>query len=155
MRCLYSGLWEVPTVTERTHQIAGWRKVDGRKPHGEQRNRGRLVAACVLLAISFLLLAPDPHDHGDAASLGGLLRLFLPGSSQAPDPSQSQDVPQSGASGSCAIHFWQQVAAAGILFALLLRFFLSSLFHIPSFVTVPSITHLESFHSRAPPAFSS
>lgn len=122
-----------------------------------QRRLGgcRAVAALAVLAFSFLLVAPDPHDHGDAASLGGLLRLFLPDSSQTPDPHQSQDVPQPGASGSCAIHFWQQVAAAGLLFALLLRFFLSYFFSTPSFVTFPSITVLESFHSRAPPVFSS
>ncbi|CBE69029.1 protein of unknown function [Candidatus Methylomirabilis oxygeniifera] len=106
------------------------------------------------LAIGFLLLAPDPHDHGDAASLGGLLRLLLPGSSQAADPHPSHDAPQPEANGSCAIHFWHQVAATGLLFALLLRFFLSSLFSTPSFVTVLSITHLESFHGRAPPIFS-
>ncbi len=105
------------------------------------------------LAISFLLLAPDPHDHGDAGSLGGLLRLFLPASHQAADPHHSQDEPQSEADGSCPIHFWHQVAATGLLFALLLRFFLSSLFSTPSFVTVLSTTHLESFQSRAPPVF--
>lgn len=113
----------------------------------------RWAAALVVLAIGFLLLAPDPHDHGDAASLGGLLRLFLPGSSQETDPHQSQDMPQPGANSSCAIHFWHQVAATGSLFALLLQFFLGSLFHIPSFLTVSSITDLGSFHSRAPPVF--
>ncbi|MBI2883320.1 MAG: hypothetical protein HYY11_05380 [Candidatus Methylomirabilis oxyfera] len=116
---------------------------------------GRLTAALVVLAIGFLLLAPDPHDHGDVSSLGGLLRLFLPSSSQAADPHQSQDQSQPEANGSCAIHFWQQVAATGLFFALLLQFFLGSLFHIPLFLTVPSITVPGSFHSRAPPVFSS
>ncbi|HWQ68526.1 MAG TPA: hypothetical protein VN494_01000 [Patescibacteria group bacterium] len=120
----------------------------------QARGRGdRWAAALVVLAIGFLLLAPDPHDHGDAASLGGLLRLFLPSSSQTTDPHQSQDEPQPEANGSCPIHFWQQVAATGLLFALLLQFFLGSLFHIPAFVTAPSITVSGSFHSRAPPVF--
>lgn len=114
----------------------------------------RVVAALVVLAIGFMLLAPDPHDHGDAASLGGLLRLLLPSSSQTTDPHQSQDEAQPEANGSCPIHFWQQVAATGLLVVFLLRFFLGSLFCIPSFVTAPFITHLESFHSRAPPVFS-
>jgi len=108
----------------------------------------------VVVAIGFLLLVPDPHDHGDAASLGGLLRLLLPDSSQTTDPYQSQDEPQPEANGSCPIHFWQQIAATGLLFALLLRFFLGSLFRIPPFVTVPYVTDLGSFHSRAPPVFS-
>ena len=118
---------------------------------GRQRNREHLAAALVVLAIGFLLLVPDPHDHGDAASLGGLLRLFLPSSSQAAGPHQSGDEPQPEANGSCPIHFWHQVAATGIFFALLLRFFLGSLFRIPPFVTVPYVTDLGSFHSRAPP----
>ena len=126
---------------------------------GCERSQGRCrgnrwAAALMVVAIGFLLLVPDPHDHGDADSLGGLLRLLLPGSSQTADPYQSQDKPQPEANGSCPIHFWHQVAATGLLFALLLQFFLSSLFHIPSFVTVPYVTDLGSFHSRAPPVFS-
>ncbi|MDD5558406.1 hypothetical protein [Candidatus Methylomirabilis sp.] len=121
----------------------------------QARGRGdRWAAALVVLAISFLLLAPDPHDHGDAASLGGLLRLFLPSASQTTDSHQSQDKSQPEANGSCPIHFWQQVATTGLLVVFLLRFFLGSLFRIPSFVTVPCITDLGSFHSRAPPVFS-
>jgi hypothetical protein len=121
----------------------------------QARGRGdRWAAALVVLAIGFLLLVPDPHDHGDADSLGGLLRLLLPDSSQTADPHQSQDKPQPEANGSCPIHFWHQVAATGLLFALLLQFFLGSLFRIPSFVTVPYVTDLGSFHSRAPPVFS-
>lgn len=118
-----------------------------------RRKGDRWAAALVVLAFGFLLLAPDPHDHGDAASLGGLLRLLLPSSSQSADPYPSQDVPQPEANESCPIHFWQQVAAIGLLFALLLRFFLSALFRISSFITVPYSTHLGSFHSRAPPVF--
>ncbi|HWR21428.1 MAG TPA: hypothetical protein VN444_06160 [Verrucomicrobiae bacterium] len=113
-----------------------------------------MAAVCVLFAIGFLLLAPDPHDHGDAGSLGGLLRLFLPNSSQTADPHQSEDEPQSETNGSCPIHFWHQVAATGLLFALLLQFSLLSHLHIPSFVAVPYVTELGSFHSRAPPVFS-
>jgi hypothetical protein len=120
---------------------------------GRQRKRDHLAAALVILAIGFLLLVPDPHDHGDAASLGGLLRPLLPSSSQTTDPYQSGDESGPEADGSCPIHFWHQVAATGILFALLLHFFLGSLFHIPSFVTVPYVTDLGSFHSRAPPVF--
>jgi hypothetical protein len=107
----------------------------------------------VVLAIGFLLLAPDPHDHGDAGSLGGLLRLLLPSSSQTAVPHQSGDEPQPEANGSCPIHFWHQVAATGLLIIFLLRFSLRSLFRIPSFVTIPHVTDLGSFQSRAPPVF--
>lgn len=121
----------------------------------QARGRGdRWAAALVVLAIGFLLLAPDPHDHGDAASLGGLLRLLLPDSSHTHDSHQSQDEPQPEANGSCPIHFWHQVAATGLFFAFLLQFFLSSLFHISSFITIPCVTGLGSCHSRAPPALS-
>ena len=121
---------------------------------GRQRKREHLAAALVVVAIGFLLLVPDPHDHGDAASLGGLLRLFLPSASQTTDPHQSGDEPQPEANGSCLIHFWQQVAATGLLVVFLLRFFFGSLFRIPLFLVVPSVTDLGSFHSRAPPVFS-
>lgn len=118
----------------------------------QTRGKGdRWAAALVVLAIGFLLLAPDPHDHGDAASLGGLLRPLLPGSSQTHDAHQSEDEPQTEANESCPIHFWHQVAATGLLVIFLLRCFFGSHFRIPSFVTVLSITHLDSFHSRAPP----
>lgn len=120
---------------------------------GRERIGERLAAACVVLAIGFLLLAPDPHDHGDAASLGGLLRLLLPSSSQTTDPHQSQDEPQPEVNGSCPIHFWQQVAATGLLVVFLLRFFFGSLFRIPLFLAVPYVTDLGSFHSRSPPVF--
>lgn len=113
----------------------------------------RVAAALVVLAIGFLLLAPDPHDHGDAGSLGGLLRLLLPSASQTTDSQPSQDESQPEANGSCPIHFWQQVAATGLLVVFLLRFFFGSLFRIPLFLTVPYSTDLGSFHSRAPPVF--
>ena len=128
--------------------------MEGRRQSDRGRRSGRLTAALVVLAFGFLLLAPDPHDHGDAGSLGGLLRLLLPGSSQTADPHQSGDEPQPEANGSCPIHFWHQVAATGLFFALLLQFFLGSPFRIPPFVTVPYVTDLGSFHSRAPPVFS-
>lgn len=118
------------------------------------RRSRRLAAALVVLAIGFLLLAPDPHDHGDAGSIGGLLRLFLPNSSRTADPHHSEDEAQPEANGSCAIHFWHQVAATGLLIIFLLRFSLSSLFRLPSFVTAPCAIDLQSFHSRAPPVFS-
>ncbi|MDE2180494.1 MAG: hypothetical protein KGJ40_06570 [candidate division NC10 bacterium] len=107
----------------------------------------------MVLAIGFLLLAPDPHDHGDASSLGGLLRLLLPNSSQTTDPYQPQDESQPETNGSCPIHFWHQVAATGLLVVFLLRFSLSLLFRIPLFVAVPYVTDLGSVHSRAPPVF--
>jgi hypothetical protein len=115
------------------------------------RGRARLIAALIILAIGFLLLAPDPHDHGDAASLGGLLRPLLPGSNQTHDAHQSEDEPQTEANESCPIHFWHQVAATGLLVALLLQFFLGSLCRISSFITVFHVTDLGSFQSRAPP----
>ncbi len=126
-------------------------KVAEHQRHKSRYGHGRLTAAVVILAIGFLLLAPDPHDHGDAASLGGLLRLFLPGSSQTHDAHQSEGEPQTEANESCPIHFWHQVAATGLLVALLLHFFFGSLCRISSFITVFHVTDLGSFHSRAPP----
>jgi hypothetical protein len=131
--------------------ILGWWEVEGLQHSRKHRKRKRLAAALVVLAIGFLLLAPDPHDHGDAGSLGGLLRLLLPNSHQTHDPHHSGDAPQPDAQGSCPIHFWHQVAATGLLVVLLLQFFLGSLCHILSFVAVPYVTELGSFHSRAPP----
>lgn len=120
----------------------------------QQRSEGdRWIAVLVLFAIGFLLLAPDPHDHGDVGSLGGLLRLFAPSPGQAADPHQTADDPQSDNNGSCPIHFWYQVAATGLLAIFLLRVALGSLFRILFFVGVPDVAHLRSFHSRAPPAF--
>lgn len=137
-------------------RVVGWcgSKIDDRRQSTRGRSNRRL-AALVALAIGFLLVAPDPHDHGDAGSIGGLLRLLLPDSSQTAGPHHPEDESQPEANGSCPIHFWHQVAATGLLFALLLQFFLGSLFHISSFVTVPSVTVSGSFHSRAPPVFSS
>ncbi|MGH7410246.1 MAG: hypothetical protein ACREJ6_04180, partial [Candidatus Methylomirabilis sp.] len=98
--------------------------------------RRRVAAAFVLLAIAFLFLVPDPHDHGDASSLGGLFQLVLPGSTQpfdsaqdrlttggsipTTDPQQTGGTPRPGPQGFCPVHFWQQVAATGLLLALLL-----------------------------------
>ena len=113
--------------------------------------RRRVAAALVLLAIGFLLLVPDPHDHGDAGSLGGLFRLLLPGSTGNADPQQTQSTPRPGPQGICPVHFWQQVAATGLLLACLLRFFLNSEFRVLPSIASPSSTYLGSFHSRAPP----
>jgi hypothetical protein len=118
-----------------------------------------VAAALVLLAIGFLLLVPDPHDHGDVGSLGGLFRLLLPGSTRLTtggstanaDPQQTQSTPRPGQQGICPVHIWQQVAATGLLLALLLRFFLDSEFRVLPSVALPSNTYLGSFHSRAPP----
>ncbi len=114
-----------------------------------ERRRG--AAAFILLAIAFLLLVPDPHDHGDAGSLGGLFRPLLPGSTPitgAPETgAKSRPRPQ----GFCPIHFWQQVASTVLLLALLLGFFLDSEFGVPPVVALPSVTDLGSFRSRAPP----
>ena len=74
---------------------------------------------------------------------------------QTGEDQQPGDEPQPEANGSCPIHFRQQVAASGLLFALLLRCVLGALFRIPLFVTVPYVTDLGSFHSRSPPVFTS
>lgn len=113
----------------------------------------RWAATLVILAIGFLLLAPDPHDHGDAGSIGGLLRLLLPDSHHVEDPHQPRDESQSAANGSCPIHFWHQVAATGLLVVLLLRFALSSILHVPKFVNACTIIDFDPSHSRAPPVF--
>src|SRR3989304_5004798 len=121
----------------------------------EMRDRGsirrRVAAALVLLAMGSLLLGPDPHDHGDAGSLGGLFRLLLPGSAANADPQQTQSTARSGQQGICPVHFWQQVAATGLLLAFLLRLFLKSEFRVVPSVALPSNIYLGSFHSRAPP----
>ncbi|HZY32081.1 MAG TPA: hypothetical protein VFF86_10635 [Candidatus Methylomirabilis sp.] len=129
----------------------------------EMRDRGsirrRVAAALVLLAIGFLLLVPDPHDHGDAGSLGGLFRLLLPGSTRLTtggstanaDPQKTQSTPRAGQQGICPVHFWHQVAATGLLLAFLLRLFLNSEFRVLLPIASPNSTYLGSFHSRAPP----
>jgi hypothetical protein len=118
-----------------------------------------VAAALVLLAIGFLLLVPDPHDHGDAGSLGGLFRLLLPGSTRLTtggsaanaDPQQNGGTPRPGQQGICPVHFWQQVAATGLLLAFLLRLFLNSELRVLPSIASPSNIYLGSFHSRAPP----
>ena len=125
----------------------------------EMRDRGstkrRVAAALVLLAIGFLLLVPDPHDHGDVGSLGGLFRLLLPveltGSTANADPQQTQSTPRPGQQGICPVHFWHQVSATGLLLAFLLRLFLNSEFRVLPSIASPSNIYLGSFHSRAPP----
>ena len=116
---------------------------------GAGRQRG--AAAFALLAIAFLLLVPDPHDHGDAGSLGGLFRPLLPGSSPMTDAQQTGAKPRPGPQETCPIHFWQQVASTILLLALPLRFFFQSEFRALSLVTPRGLTHLDSFHNRAPP----
>src|SRR3972149_9862904 len=119
--------------------------------------RRRVAAALVLLAIGFLLLVPDPHDHGDAGSLGGLFRLLLPGSTRLTtggstanaDPQQNGGTPRPGQQGICPVHFWQQVAATGLLLAFLIRVFFSVEFRVLQSVALPSNIYLGSFHSRA------
>ncbi len=118
------------------------RQRDTWKQHG--------AATFVLLAFGFLLLVPDPHDHGDAGSLGGLFRLLLPGHPLT-GAQQSGAKPRPGPQQVCPIHFWQQVASTGLLLALLLRFFLISELRALPFVGLPSFTDLGSFYSRAPP----
>ncbi|HLC05256.1 MAG TPA: hypothetical protein VJK02_19660 [Anaerolineales bacterium] len=121
----------------------------------EMRDRGstrrRVAAALVLLAIGFLLLVPDPHDHGDAGSLGGFFRLLLPGSTANADPQQTQSAPRPGQQGICPVHIWQQIAGTGLLLAFLLRFFLSSEFRALPSIASPGNPYPGSFHSRAPP----
>ena len=119
------------------------RKRDTWKQHG--------AATFVLLAMSFLLLVPDPHDHGDAGSLGGLFRLLLPGPTPITGAQQTGAKPRPGPQGICPIHFWQQVASTGLLLALLLRFFLKSEFRGLSFLPLYGVTDVGSFHNRAPP----
>jgi hypothetical protein len=113
--------------------------------------RRRVAAALVLVAIGFLLLVPDPHDHGDVGSLGGLFRLLLPGSTANADPQQTKSTPRPGQQGICPVHFWHQVSATGLLLAFLLRLFLNSEFRVLPSIVPPSNICLGSFHSRAPP----
>jgi len=127
-----------------------------------RRVRRRVAAALVLLAIGFLFLVPDPHDHGDAGSLGGLFRPLIRdpigptirGLSPGADPGQARGLPQPSAREFCPVHFWHQVAATGLLVALLLRFFLTAEFRPVSFATLHSVAVLHSFQTRAPPALS-
>lgn len=117
-----------------------------------ERRRG--VAVSVLLAIAFLLLVPDPHDHGDANSLGGLFRFLFPGSVPISGPQQAGTTPRPEPRGFCPIHFWQQVAATALLLALLPLFFLSSESRAALYLLAPSTTDSRSFHNRAPPILS-
>ena len=121
----------------------------GSRDRGSGRQYG--AANFVLLAFGFLLLVPDPHDHGDAGSLGGLFRLLLPGSAANADPQQNGGTPRPGPQGICPVHFWQQVAATGLLLAFLLQLFLNSEFRVLLSIASPNNTYLGSFHSRAPP----
>lgn len=114
-----------------------------------ERRRG--VAVSVLLAIAFLLLVPDPHDHGDANSLGGFFRFLFPGSVPITGPQQAGTKPRPEPLGFCPIHFWQQVAATALLLAFLLLFFLSSESRASLYLLAPNTTSSRSFHNRAPP----
>jgi len=133
-----------------------------RQGKDSRRVRRRVAAALVLLAIGFLFLVPDPHDHGDAGSLGGLFRPLIRdpiavgvrGPSPPPDPDQSRGLPQPNAREFCPVHFWHQVAATGLLVAILFRFFLAAEFRPVCFAALHSVAALHSFQTRAPPAFS-
>ena len=116
---------------------------------GIGRQRG--AATFVLLAIAFLLLVPDPHDHGDVGSLGGLFRSLLPFSTPITGAPETGAKPRPEPQGICPIHFWQQVASTGLLLALLLRFFLDFEFRVLPFVALASVPDLGSSDSRAPP----
>ncbi len=124
--------------------------------------RRRVAAAALLLAIGFLFLVPDPHDHGDAGSLGGLFRPLIRdpigptirGPSPGADPGQARGLPQPSAREFCPVHFWHQVAATGLLVASLLRFFLTAEFRPVSLTALHSVAVLHSFQTRAPPALS-
>lgn len=125
--------------------------MNSRRTRVGSTGRQRGAAAFALFAIAFLLLVPDPHDHGDAGSLGGLFRPLLPGSSPMTGAQQTGAKPRPGPQESCPIHFWQQVASTILLLALLLRFFFQSELRALSFVTLRGLTNLDSFHNRAPP----
>lgn len=129
----------------------GRSQVESRRMGGSRLGNPRAGAALVLLAIGFLLLVPDPHDHGDAASLGGLFRLLLPSSSPVANAQETGGKPRPGPQGLCPVHFWQQVAGTILLFALLLPLFLTSDLRILPTISLPRSTDLGSFHSRAPP----
>ncbi len=140
----------------RLGQFGAWR-------HDDRRIVRRRVAAVVLLlAIGFLFLVPDPHDHGDVSSLGGLFRplirdtigLGVRGPSLPPDPDQARGLPQPNAREFCPVHFWHQVAATGLLVAILFGFFLTAECRPVSFAALHSVTALHSFQTRAPPALS-
>lgn len=125
--------------------------MDSRRTRDGGTGRQRGAAAFALLAIAFLLLVPDPHDHGDAGSLGGLFRPLLPGSSPMTGDQQTDAKPRPGPQQICPIHFWQQVASTVLPLALLLRFFFQFELRALSFVTLRGLTDLDSFHNRAPP----
>jgi hypothetical protein len=123
----------------------------------------RLVAAAfLLLVIGFLFLVPDPHDHGDIGSLGGLFRPLIRepigvgvrGSSLPPDADQAKGLPQPSAGEFCPVHFWHQVAATGLLVAILHGFYLAAEFRPVSFALLHWVTAHHTFQTRAPPALS-
>ena len=131
--------------------ILWWRQLDSHRSREGGIGRQRGASVFLLLAFTFLLLAPDPHDHGDAGSLGGLFRLLHPGSAPLSGAQQTGAKSRPGSQQLCPIHFWQQVVATALLLALLLRFFLNAEFRAFSFILLPSATGLRSFHNRAPP----
>ena len=138
-------------VTDPPDSVLGCRQMNSHRiGSGRIRIRGS-AAAFVLLVITFLLLVPDPHDHGDAGSLGGLFRLLLPGSTPIPGAPEAGGKPRPGPQDLCPIHFWQQVASTGLFLALLLRFFLNAEARPFPLILLPSATSLQSFHNRAPP----
>lgn len=129
-----------------------WRRqMDPRSSRDGGTGRQRGAAAFALLAIAFLLLVPDPHDHGDASSLGGLFQPLLPSSIPITGAQQTGAKPRPGPQQICPIHLWHQVAASILLLALLLRFFLNAEVRPFPFILLPSSTGLRSFHNRAPP----
>src|SRR3990172_13322849 len=93
-------------VTDPPDSVLGCRQMNSHRiGSGRIRIRGS-AAAFVLLVITFLLLVPDPHDHGDAGSLGGLFRLLLPGSAASADPQQTPSAPPARQKGNSPPQFF-------------------------------------------------
>jgi hypothetical protein len=113
----------------------------------------RAAAAVILLAMAFLLLVPDPHDHGDAGSLGGVFRSLMPGATPAPAASQASAVPQRPGRSLCPVHLWHQIAGTGLVLVLLVSVALTAGRYAPHVGTVPSVLQDPSTHTRGPPIF--
>lgn len=114
----------------------------------------RRAALSMALLIGTLLMAPDPHDHGDAFSLGGLLRPLLPVSAEHPAPHPDKpgdETSQAETDSTCPIHAWNQLVATGLILAICIAILLISEWRFaPAFPSSRPIL-LGTVRSRAPP----
>jgi len=115
----------------------------------------RVIGSAIAVVIGILLLAPDPHDHGDALSIGGLLRPLLPASAAhrpPAHPDKASDEPSRAETDrTCPIHVWNQLVATGLVLAICLTILLESERRFVRAVPPSRYILFVAVHSRAPP----